>query len=420
MRLVYLAHMALPNQRAHACQIMEMCGAFAGSGIEVRLLFAEDWGSLPRGRANVWEGCGVPPRFEIDGLSSVDLAPLGAWLPGKLRQVWARLAWTVSLATFSVSAVIRLRADRESMVYSRDALPLALLACLRRERASHLFFEAHTTPTSRAGRWLRGRLANAIGGFVMVTDHLRQRHEAIGVSPRQAIVAHDGVRLERFAVHDDRAAARSRLGWPEAAFIVGYLGRTRTLGMDKGVLALIQAAELLGREGHLRPMLAVLVGPSHAELQELVGRDGRQGLADLVTATGWVQPAEVPLHLRAMDACVLPLPWTEHFAFEASPMKLFEYMASGTPIVASNLPAVAELLRDGENGLLVPPSDVPSLAGALRRLRDERGLAERLARQAAQDVRSFTWDARAGRILEMMAAPHAGAADSRSEQNRLG
>jgi glycosyltransferase involved in cell wall biosynthesis len=80
-------------------------------------------------------------------------------------------------------------------------------------------------------------------------------------------------------------------------------------------------------------------------------------------------------------------------------MKIFEYMASGTPIVASDLPAIAEVLRDEHNALLVPAGDPSALAEALRRLRDDRALGERLARQAGLDVRQFTWEVRARRIL---------------------
>jgi glycosyltransferase involved in cell wall biosynthesis len=189
--------------------------------------------------------------------------------------------------------------------------------------------------------------------------------------------------------------------------MVGYLGRTRTLGMDKGVAAMLEAVDALRTEDRRRAVRAVLLGPSPAEVRQLGYGVGRpDSAADLVLAPGWVNPADVPLYLRGLNVCVLPLPWTDHFAYAASPLKLFEYMASGTPIVASNLPAVAEILRDGENALLVPPGDVAALTDAIRRLRDDPILGAELARQAKQDVREFTWDKRAMRIVEIMTEPH--------------
>jgi glycosyltransferase involved in cell wall biosynthesis len=169
--------------------------------------------------------------------------------------------------------------------------------------------------------------------------------------------------------------------------------------MDKGVPVLIQAVEIFHRRHPRLAVRAIIVGPPAAEMRDVSG-----DLADLIMAPGWVYPQDVPPYLRALDVCVLPLPWTEHFAYEASPMKLFEYMASGTPIVASDLPAIAEVLHHEGNALLVPPGDAEALAAALTRLRGDVSLGRRLAAQAALDVRDYAWRERAGRILRMTAA----------------
>ena len=120
---------------------------------------------------------------------------------------------------------------------------------------------------------------------------------------------------------------------------------------------------------------------------------------------GQVAPDRVPLYLSAFDVCAMPVPWTTYFAYYASPIKLFEYMASRRAIVASNLPSSAEVVRDGESALLTPPSDVDALADAIRRLRDDPALRERLAEKAyALVMEHYTWDARAKAILEGLRA----------------
>ena len=101
-----------------------------------------------------------------------------------------------------------------------------------------------------------------------------------------------------------------------------------------------------------------------------------------------------------MDVAVVPYRPIADFFF--SPMKLFEYMASHTPVVASDLPSTAEVIRDGENGLLYPPGDREALAAALRTLRDDPATGTRLAEQAARDVEDYTWTARARRILALI------------------
>ena len=78
-----------------------------------------------------------------------------------------------------------------------------------------------------------------------------------------------------------------------------------------------------------------------------------------------------------------------------SPLKLFEAMAAGRPIVASDLPSSREVLRDGDNALLVPPGDALALSAALRRVLSDRDLARRLARSAWDEAPRYSWDARA-------------------------
>jgi glycosyltransferase involved in cell wall biosynthesis len=79
-------------------------------------------------------------------------------------------------------------------------------------------------------------------------------------------------------------------------------------------------------------------------------------------------------------------------------LKLFEYMASGRPIVASDLPSIREVLTDDHNALLVEPGNPQALTAAIRRLKADPGLGERLTRQALDDVRQYTWERRAAKL----------------------
>jgi glycosyltransferase involved in cell wall biosynthesis len=73
-------------------------------------------------------------------------------------------------------------------------------------------------------------------------------------------------------------------------------------------------------------------------------------------------------------------------------------MASGRPIVASDLPSLREVLRDGDNALLVEPGNPQALTGGVARIKDDAALGRRLAERATQDVRQFTWARRAERL----------------------
>src|SRR5262249_55329491 len=123
--------------------------------------------------------------------------------------------------------------------------------------------------------------------------------------------------------------------------------------------------------------------------------------------TGAVPPSEVPRLLAGMDAAVAPYPKLPRFYF--SPLKVYEYMAAGLPVVASRLGQLEELIRHGINGLLCPPGDAAALAAALAGLRADPGLRRRLGETARATVlRQHTWEAAVGRILclaEAIATP---------------
>jgi glycosyltransferase involved in cell wall biosynthesis len=99
----------------------------------------------------------------------------------------------------------------------------------------------------------------------------------------------------------------------------------------------------------------------------------------------------------------MPHPYTAHYATATSPLKLFEYMASQRPIVASDLPGWSDVIADGDSALLVPPGDVDALTKAIKQLLDNPEMRVQLADHAhARVMADFTWEARAKTILDCL------------------
>jgi glycosyltransferase involved in cell wall biosynthesis len=172
---------------------------------------------------------------------------------------------------------------------------------------------------------------------------------------------------------------------------VGYSGH---LYPWKGVDLLLDAL------GELPGAGALIVGghPGESDLPRLRERAERLGLAARVTFTGMVRPCEVAGRLENADVLVLPNPATAVSTRYTSPLKLFEYLAMGRPIVASDLPALREILRHGENALLFEAGRSSALAEAIRTVIEDRALAESIARGAFETSRAYSWDARAERL----------------------
>lgn len=389
MNIVYVANIRLPTEKAHGLQIMQNCEAFAEAGAAVRLWAAGRVNTPELREVDPFSHYGVERRFTIERLPTLDLLPL---VPGR-SDLLARLIFALQLVSFALAVVLRALFTRADVFYSRDPLLLLMLSWIKPRRA--LAYEAHSLSPGRISRAIQCRVVRRVGAVFTTTARLRDDLIALGAEAARVHVAHDGIRAARFAGQPTRNDARRTLRWDTNAFIVGYVGRLQTMDMDKGVGDLVTALTTLDSA-----QIALVGGPD-AMAETLRERWRALGGADAnFLYAGQVLPDKVPLYLAAFDVCAMPFPWTTHFAYYASPIKLFEYMAAGRAIVASDLPSTAEVVRDGETALLYPPSDVPTLTEALRQLRDDAGLRERLGAAAQAEVMAhYTWAARAQVII---------------------
>jgi glycosyltransferase involved in cell wall biosynthesis len=126
-----------------------------------------------------------------------------------------------------------------------------------------------------------------------------------------------------------------------------------------------------------------------------------RGLAGRAELPGTLPQAQVAQELARASVVAVPFLQTAMTERHTSPLKAFEAMAAGRPIVASDLPSSREFLKHDENALLAAPGDPESLAAAIRRLLDDRGLALRLARAAHALAPRYSWDARARLLGEL-------------------
>ena len=180
---------------------------------------------------------------------------------------------------------------------------------------------------------------------------------------------------------------------PPVAVYAGHFYQWK--GVDVFIKALAQVPELHG----------LLVGGhpgdrDEARLQSLVYT---LGIDDRVTFTGLVPRAEVDRLVRSATVCVVPTVDTPSARY-TSPLKLFEYMACGRPVIISDLPPVREVVEDEQTALLVPPSDAGKLAEALRRLLGDKVLATRMTRRASEVVSKYSWAQRAESLERLFQA----------------
>ncbi|HYU57536.1 MAG TPA: glycosyltransferase family 4 protein [Actinomycetota bacterium] len=231
---------------------------------------------------------------------------------------------------------------------------------------------------------------------VAVSDEVASAVEATAPG-RPTAVLPNGVDGALFARLPGAAEARAFLGLPADAPVVGFAGSLRPWhGLEVAVEAL---RELPG------VVLAVAgEGEVRAGLEE---RARRLGVADRVVWIGQLPHQLIPGFLAALDVAVLPYPALPDFAF--SPLKLYEYLAAGIPVVASDLGQVRAVLEDGQ-GVLVPPGQPAVLADAVREVLGDLGAArERAARVRRVALEEHTWERRARSLTEFVQRGRVGA-----------
>jgi glycosyltransferase involved in cell wall biosynthesis len=259
---------------------------------------------------------------------------------------------------------------------------------------SPLFWEAHDLPQGRLARLTLRCLLPHLRGVIPISDGLWGELRALGLPPDTLLVAPDAVDLDRFASLPTRTAARVSLGLPVEARIVVYTGH---LYRWKGAHTLALASR------HLPPAVMVyVVGGTPADVAAFRAFIAGEVL-DKVRVVGYVPPVEVPVWLAAADVLALPNSAAEAISARyTSPLKLFEYMAAGRPIVASDLPSLKEVLTDGLNARLVRPDDPVALAGGLTAVLADPAAGALLAEQARRDVAGRTWHARAAALRDFV------------------
>jgi glycosyltransferase involved in cell wall biosynthesis len=220
--------------------------------------------------------------------------------------------------------------------------------------------------------------------LIAVSRELESWLAGLGVPRHRISIRANGVDVARFAAPPGAAdAIRRRLGLGDAP-VVGFLG---TLKPWHGTGTLVRAVAMLHRQGLMPRLLLVGDGPQRTQLEALAASEG---VADATVFTGAIPHELVPSYLAAMTVAVVPYDQTERFYF--SPLKLYECMAAGLPVVAADVGDIGECVRHGASGWLYPPGDAAALAQGMEALFARPSLAASLCSAGREHVRRHhTW-----------------------------
>lgn len=390
INLLYIGNNRLPSEKADGLYVMKLCEAFAKQGTRATLLVPKRINLI---HDDPFSYYGVQKNFAIRSVFSFDLLFLS-----KAPFVLMKLFFLLQALTFGIAAAFfarRWAAAAESgnvqkIIISHEPYSLFFLGFfLRFPVFVPVAFDLHIGVKQN---FFWRRACKAVTHFFALTHGVAETLKTLGAQT-QISISPDAVDLELFGQPCNRQDARKQLGLSQNMFLSVYTGH---LYAWKGVDTMLGAAQFLPPD-----VILYCVGGTDAEITNYESQITKWGLRNVIMA-GRKPHTEIPKWLCAADVLLLPNSGCEAISrLYTSPMKMFEYMAAGKPIVASRLPSIIEILNEA-NAELVESDNPRSFAEGILRLKNEPARAERLAEQAKKDVLQYSWEKKAENMLGVL------------------
>ncbi len=373
MKVACISASRIPSTTANSMQVMKACQALSQLGHEVQLFLPRLSHQLKN--TDLTSFYGLSTKFPIEWLSS---------------------RTSLHRYDFAFQAVRKARQQKSDICYVWffQAGIFSLLAHLP------VILELHGPPEGSFGPSLF-RLFQRLPGkkrLLTITRALAsQLHERFNIDladQHSLQISPNGVDLDRYAGLPEPSIARETLGLP-STITVGYTGH---LYQGRGMALLLELA-------HCFPGINFLwVGGRQEDVNIWRKRMAEENISN-ITLTGFVENCQIPMYQAAAD--ILLMPYESEISGSsggnsssyASPMKMFEYMASRRPIISSDLPVIREVLNP-LNAVLCPAQDIEAWSEALGSLIYNADQRQVLASQAWQDIQQYTWFERARKALE--------------------
>lgn len=372
MKIHYIANADMPTPKAHGIQLAKMCEALAGCEANLELILP-----CAKKNADIQEFYGLKRWVKEKRLPAIK--------GGRSRIGFLLHALSFSISYFFYMIFQKLN-NKTDLIYTIDLDHFSFLAVpfLR----IPYFVEVHG-PKKKS--FLHSFFFKRANGIIATNNFIKKfLVESYGVNPGKVLVQPNGIDIEKFSLLLSREDARRQLNLPADRRIALYVGRFYPW---KGLEILPEAARFL------KDISFYVVGGSNEEFTEVLGT---KNFPNNLIFAGQANYKEIPKWLAAADVLlVLGTSKNPNSYFYTSPMKFFEYMASGRPIVASRTPANENIVSEKE-AFFYKPDNANDLASKIRGVFENFGNAEAKAKSSLKKASGFSWQKRVASILNFI------------------
>ena len=374
MRIICVYNQRLYSKRAHDVFIMKNCESLARAGEKVHLIVGRT--ESDEKRLLAYYGLSPHPNLTIQQVPILRMR-------GRIRPSW-HMIYNLSCLAVLRRLIRQGRADiicLSGIKLTNFLLTFGWLLSVPLVYEVHGLYEPYTSKEKGRKDKREERLFSRVDGLIVTTEALKRAlNEVYAVS----------VPLTRVPLGCDPPPEAPALLPRHSPPEIFYIGQLYPL---QGVDLLIEAMK------YIKYARLNIVGGKEEEIASLKALAERLEVDRRAIFHGFVEPRRAKKKMARADVLVLPsrsqgrMPYVAH-------LKLFEYMVAGRPIVATNLPSISEFVRDGESAILVEPNNVVSLSLGIKRVLEDEALAQRLAQNAFEAARKFTWEARARALAD--------------------
>ena len=378
MHIIYISCSTIPSLAANSIHVMKMCQAYKQLGHNIELIAIEDPTAMLADEAiDIWGFYGIQCQFLIR---------------------YIRLLKKIRPSGYALRAPLYAFLNKPDFVHSRHVRAAAICAVI----GIPTVCEIHEPPKEKI--YFRQLLrARHFLKLIVITHQLKREildHFSEYLPDDKIIVCPDSVDLERFKNFRSPITNDSELNSSEKNLTIGYAGN---LYPGRGIELILNLAQRC----HQHQFLIMGGQPEHIRKYENMALQMR---LNNIRFLGFIQNNKLPGHLASCDILLMPhqvnagIGSGKSIAKWTSPMKMFEYMASGRVIISSDLPVLREVLNE-KNAVLCHPEKIEQWLSAIRKIEKMPEWALQIAATAQKDVRQYTWKKRVEKIIKANNTP---------------